>query len=204
MYIPPEFTVTDPETIDTFLHRHTFGTLTARAADGRMAASHLPFLFTKTGETRIFRAHIALANELSRLADGTEVLLVFAGEHGYISSSWYGHPNVPTWNYTAVHVYGTIRRQSPEDLYAQLRELTRTYEQTVNGTTDPETMPQRMIQGYLQHIAGFEITAHRTEAAFKLSQNRNAKDFAAIVEQLDVYHPALAEEMKKAYPRSGE
>ncbi|SEF39789.1 Putative FMN-binding domain-containing protein [Algoriphagus boritolerans DSM 17298 = JCM 18970] len=38
-----------------------------------------------------------------------EVLVNFQGPYAYISSSWYNHENVPTWNYLAVHVYGKIR-----------------------------------------------------------------------------------------------
>lgn len=201
MYIPSEFLITDPEIIASFLEQHSFGQLTAVLPSGSLAASHVPFVVEKDNGTFRFYTHLANENELSRLPDGSEVMLVFTGEHGYVSSSWYGHPNVPTWNYQAVHVYGTVQKQTPDGLYAQLKILTRSHEQTVKGHINPETLPQRMIQGYLQHITGFCITARRTEAAFKLSQNRNPKDFKAIVEHLQELHPALAEEMRKYYPK---
>jgi len=199
MYIPPEFEITDPETIDRFLHENGFGSLTAQLPSGKLAASHVPFLMEKRGDVRHFYTHLANENELSQLADGTEVLLVFTGEHGYVSSSWYGHPNVPTWNYRAVHVTGTIHRLTPEELYTQLRKLTLKYEKTIDGPIDPETLPQRMIRGYLQHITGFRIEALKTEAAFKLSQNRNEKDFANIIEHLKDTEPALAKAMEETF-----
>jgi transcriptional regulator len=40
---------------------------------------------------------------------GNDEVLAFSGPHSYISSSWYDHENVPTWNYIAVHVYGKIK-----------------------------------------------------------------------------------------------
>ena len=199
MYIPPEFLITDPDVIHEFLEQNSFGMLTAQTPSGSLVASHLPFLVEKTDAGLCFYIHLANLNELSQLADGSEVLLVFTGEHGYISSSWYGHPNVPTWNYQAVHIYGTLQKQTPEELYAQVSRLTRLHEKTVDGHIEPDALPQRMIQGYLQHITGFRIVAHKTEAAFKLSQNRQPKDFATILEQLATTQPRLAEEMKKYY-----
>lgn len=201
MYIPQEFLISNPQVIADFLEQHSFGQLTAVLPTGDLAASHVPFVLENDKDTLYFHTHLANENPLSQLRDASEVMLVFTGEHGYISSSWYGHPNVPTWNYQAVHVYGTLHKQTPDELYAQLKTLTRLHESTVDGHIDPEALPQRMIQGYLQHITGFRIKSRRTEAAFKLSQNRNAKDFAAIIEQLRERHPTLAEEMVKYYPK---
>lgn len=200
MYIPPEFNIDDQQVIDDFLQQHPFGILTAQS-NGKPMASHLPFVVEKEGETHIFYTHIANDNELSKLADGSEVLLIFTGEHGYISSSWYGHPNVPTWNYQAVHVYGKIAKQTTEELYVQLRKLTKIHEDSVDGHIDPEALPPRMIESYLQFISGFKITSTRIEAAFKLSQNRNAKDFGMIQEKLRPIHPTLAKVMEEFYPQ---
>jgi len=200
MYIPPEFNIDDQEVIDNFLQQHSFGILTAQSQE-KPAASHLPFVIEKEGESRLFYTHIANENELSKLANDTEVLLIFTGEHGYISSSWYGHPNVPTWNYQAVHVYGKIEKQTTEELYIQLRKLTKAHEGSVDGHIDPETLPPRMIESYLQFISGFKITATKIEAAFKLSQNRNPKDFGMIIEKLHPIHPTLAEVMEEFYPQ---
>ena len=200
MYIPPEFHINDPETIFRFLATHAFGMLTAHLPSEGITASHLPFLIEKEGDALVFYAHLANANPLSTLPDGSEVLLVFTGEHGYVSSSWYTHTNVPTWNYQAVHVYGTLQRQLPGELYEQVSRLTRKYEKWTGGHVEPDVLPARMMEGYLSQITGFRITATRTEAAFKLSQNRRPQDFEAITAELDVRHPRLAEEMRKYYP----
>ncbi len=140
MYIPPEFLITDSRVIASFLGQHSFGQMTAVLPSGKLAASHLPFVVTDEAGTLQFQTHLANENELSQLPDDSEVLLVFTGEHGYVSSSWYGHPNVPTWNYQVVHVYGTLQKQTQEELYTQLKTLTRLHEETVDGHIDPETL----------------------------------------------------------------
>jgi len=197
MYIPPEFKITDETVIENFLREHNFGLLTTQFEDGFPLAAHLPFLMEKKENRYFFYTHLALQNELSRLPDGSMVLLVFTGAHGYVSSSWYGHPNVPTWNYMAVHINGKIRKQSSDELHNQLRKLTSLHEQSVNGRIHPDELPQTMIHGYLQHIVGFEVEATKIEAAFKLSQNRNEADFNSIINELELRNPALADAMKK-------
>ena len=199
MYTPPEFNITDENVIDEFLWNNAFGILTAPDANGIPIASHLPFIMEKENATRFFYTHVANGNGLSELKNGDTVLMIFTGDHGYISSSWYASVNVPTWNYQAVHVYGTVERLSREELYAQLKKLTANYEKTVDGHINPDELPDRMIQGYLQHITGLKITAAKTEAKFKLSQNRNQTDFGRIIKELSTRQPKLAEIMQRFY-----
>jgi transcriptional regulator len=46
-----------------------------------------------------------------------------------VSPTWYDHPNVPTWNYQAVHCYGTVSVFSaPEALLPALKSLSEHYE----------------------------------------------------------------------------
>ena len=66
-----------------------------------------------------------------RIFDETqEVLVIFQGPHTYVSPSWYEvELSVPTWNYTAVHAYGTPRLVTDYDaFYALLDTLVRTHE----------------------------------------------------------------------------
>lgn len=199
MYIPEEFLIQDEATILAFLQSHSFGTCCATHAHARLTASQLPFVIEKENDALVFYTHVAKANPLSALENGDEVLLLFQGEHGYISSSWYASTNVPTWNYEAVHVYGAVQRQTPEELYPQLKKLTAQHEKEVDGHINPDELPERMIESYLQHILGLKITATRVEAQFKLSQNRNEKDFGLIIEQLEKRQPKLAERMLLFY-----
>ena len=50
---------------------------------------------------------------------------MFSGPHAYISPTWYNEENtVPTWNYVAVHVYGTVRIIDEKEEMVELMEKT--------------------------------------------------------------------------------
>jgi transcriptional regulator len=200
MYIPPEFEITDKEAIRTFLSLLSFGILSAVNPQGRILSAHLPFVVSEENGIRRFYTHLADKNPLSLLSDGQEVQLIFTGTHGYISSSWYGHPNVPTWNYMAVHVYGKVKKQTREELYASLDELTFLHEITVNGHINPRELPSSLIDSYMKRITGFRIEETSVQAAFKLSQNLNPRDFLSILNEPETYNKALAQEMRRFYP----
>lgn len=199
MYIPPEFNITDEQTINRFIHENAFGILNTNI-DGYMEAAHLPFLMELENGKRVFYVHVANENPLAKMSDGQNCLLIFSGAHGYISSSWYSHTNVSTWNYQAAHVYGKAEKVSDEMLLLSLEKLTRLYEEKVGGHVFTETLPPRLISGYMQHITGFKITEEHTEVAFKLSQNRKKEDYIRILEKVAGTNPALADEMEKHSP----
>ena len=57
-------------------------------------------------------------------------MAVFSGPHAYVSPSWYEEAGtVPTWNYVAVHAYGTFHLVEDRDgLLDILRRSVTTYE----------------------------------------------------------------------------
>jgi transcriptional regulator len=103
--------------------------------------------------------------------------------HSYISSSWYNHPNAPTWNYLSVHVTGKLKKVEGEKIWESVRRLTNRYEQKSANPVSLDTLPES-VQKQMNGIVGFEISIDKVEAAFKLSQNRNDEDFQNIVKQL--------------------
>ena len=96
---------------------------------------HSPRIFRsscvrKKGRLRL-RGHVAKANPHWRyLEQQAQCLTIFHGPHSYISPSNYtARESVPTWNYAAVHVYGSARIfSSPQELQAMLHELMETFE----------------------------------------------------------------------------
>jgi transcriptional regulator len=111
-----------------------------------------------------------------------EVLVIFQGPHTYISPTWYNHVNVPTWNYQAVHVYGSPRIVTGEEYYAMLSRLIARHE----GRTDyrMENLPQDFVEKQMNGTVGFQINVTRIEANYKLSQNRDDEDYHTIIERL--------------------
>jgi transcriptional regulator len=62
---------------------------------------------TDEGVCKRLVAHMARANpQWHDFEAGAEVLAILTGPDACISPAWYvAEPAVPTWNYTAVHVY---------------------------------------------------------------------------------------------------
>jgi transcriptional regulator len=201
MYIPADFEITDPDTILAFLREHPFGMLVINGEHGVPVISHLPFLLRFDGEQLIVEGHLARANEQEAyLAGGTMASMVVSGAHGYVSSGVYGHVNVPTYNYQAVHLTGTVSVMNEQELLEHLKQVVAEFEKERPQPLDFDRWPLKMIAHYMDEITGFRLTVEKTEAAFKLSQNRNATDFANIVADLQNGNPdqvRLAEEMIK-------
>ena len=148
-------------------------------------ATHVPVVTREYGERLIIRGHVAKANPHWKfLQDHSTSLIIFHGPHAYISPSNYEtREAVPTWNYAAVHVYGSAKTfAQPEPLLGILRDLIPTFETAYEQQWDSlsETYQQRM----LSHIVGFEVSVTRIEAKFKLSQNRTQKEQQQIIDSL--------------------
>ncbi len=148
-------------------------------------ASHVPVVIREAGEQLIIRGHVAKANPHWRyLEQNPQCLTIFHGPHSYISPSNYTtQENVPTWNYGAVHLYGTARVfASPEALQAVLHELISTFEAAYAKQWD--SLDQAYRDRMLNHIVGFEITTTKLEAKFKLGQNRSKPEQANMLASL--------------------
>ena len=201
MYIPDAFKIEDPEIIRTFLKEHAFGTLVVNGPDGFPVAAHLPFLWCFESEGLFAEGHLSKNNPLAALlAKGCTAKIIVMGEHGYVSSSVYGHLNVPTYNYQAVHLYGITEVFSGKQLTNHLQKVVEQFEQNRIQPLQFAVFPEEMMHAYQQEIIGFRLDVFKKEVAFKLSQNRNPDDFERIVNDLMCGNPAqqrLAQEMKR-------
>jgi transcriptional regulator len=185
MYIHPINLWEDEPQIIEFIKQNAFGTLVAQV-DQRPHGTHLPFVLDKnSGGKAILTGHIARANpQWKSIPHQSEVLVMFQGPHAYISSSWYNHENVPTWNYLAVHVYGKIRIIEGEELLIHLKKLVDTYEEGRPNRVSVEEMSDTYLQGQIRALVGFEILISEVQASAKLSQNRDEVNYNNIVTQL--------------------
>jgi transcriptional regulator len=196
MYIHSYSHVHDSKEILDFIQQNGFATLVS-SVDGKPWATHLPLVLSKDGSE--LAGHVARGNKAWRNFSDAEVLCIFQGAHSYISSSWYDHENVPTWNYLAVHVYGTIKIMEGDELLQSLKELTNKYEVHSQKPVTVEGMSKQYLDKEMRGIVGVSIKITSIEASFKLSQNRDEKNHAEIVRQLkatgDASSAAVAEEM---------
>ncbi len=199
MYIPEQYKNEDLSEVRSFLKENSFGILVSQV-EGKPWATHIPLELDKDKEgNEILVSHISKANpQWKHFSETSEVLCIFNGPHSYISSSWYQEEEVPTWNYIAVHVYGTLQLLDEAAVLASMHKLVDIHERnsecpiSVNNLS-PNTM--RQVKG----VVGFQIHITDIQAAKKLSQGR-AQDHAKIIEELEKQGSesmAVAREMKK-------
>ncbi len=209
MYIPAHFEVDDLAAKHALIEAHSFGTLIV-TLDGRLEATHLPFLLDRGGGPHgMLRAHMARANPAWRAFDGTtEALAIFLGVEGYISPDWYESKHqVPTWNYVAVHAYGVPRELDDAGTVCLLDELSARHEGAL--LPKPPWTASKLDPDYFaklrRAIVAFEITVTRLEGKAKLSQNKTAADVAGAAAALDTqgdqWSRALARQMRQAMSR---
>jgi len=188
MYIPAHFREDDPATLAALMAAHSFAMLVSVNADGLPFVTHQALLHDadRVPNGRLI-GHIARANpQWQHFASGKPVLAVFQGPHAYISPSWYvNRPAVPTWNYAAVHAYGTPRIIDDQARVRTLLDrLAQTYEA---GNAKPWRLadePDDYLEGMQRGIVAFEIPIDRLEGKWKMSQNRKPEDREAAIAAL--------------------
>lgn len=201
MYVPKYYKVSDLEEIKEFIQHNSFATIVSIRI-GKPIAAHIPVLLKKIEDDYYLTGHLAYGNPLWKTFEEVQdILVIFNGPHAYISSSWYEHENVPTWNYQAVHVYGKASLIEGMDLEQDLTSLLEKYESFRENPVLWDKLSPELLQQEMKGIKGFKIKVEEVQAAYKLSQNRNASDYANIIKELykeeNPHADALAEAMKK-------
>jgi transcriptional regulator len=142
------------------------------AASPAHFATHLPLVVKDEGEHGVIEGHMAAANRHWQSLAGNETLAVFPGAHSYVSPTLYTESlSVPTWNYVAVHAYGTLSLiEDDAGKEALLRDLISLHEPAYldQWHGQPDGFRRTMLAG----IMGFRIPIVRIEGKFKVSQNR--------------------------------
>ncbi|WLG50867.1 FMN-binding negative transcriptional regulator [Pseudomonas sp. FP1742] len=173
-----------------------------------LQASHLPLLFNpEQGPNGTLYGHFARGNpQWKELQNGAEALVIFAGADAYVSPGFYPSKAehgkvVPTWNYVAVHAYGTADVFTDADRLLNLvSALTDRHEARREQPWKVADAPADYIDGMLKAIVGFALPIQRLEGKRKLSQNRSTADIAGVREGLaastDVHDQALAHLMR--------
>ncbi|MBD2768680.1 FMN-binding negative transcriptional regulator [Hymenobacter sp. BT664] len=186
MWVMKDFQVENRALVEAFVRDNGLATLVSRGSDYPVA-THIPLEWETTADgVPLLRGHMAKANpHWHDFAAHAQVLAIFQSpvQH-YISSSWYDHPNAPTWNYLSVHIVGNISIIEGQALWDSVSRLTDRYEQQfARRPVALDTLPAA-VQKQMQGIVGFEITLDHVQASFKMSQNRHATDYQSIIQEL--------------------
>jgi transcriptional regulator len=176
MHPNPAFRTTEHARILDFARAQGFGMLTVNGPDGPLAA-HVPFVLSTDGGT--LDLHLARSNPIARAALPAAALLAVQGPDAYISPDWYGPHDqvpdqVPTWNYIAVHLRGTLRPLPPEALEPHLDAISAAQEALLlpkkpwtSAKMTPGAMPRMM-----RMILPFRLEITDMQGTWKLNQNK--------------------------------
>ncbi len=186
MWTPAPFRLEDTAALHDLIRAHPFG-IVVSADDHAPLATHLPLMVDPArGPNGALLGHMARANpHWSAWTADKEVLVIFRGGGAYVSPNWYeDRVTVPTWNYVAVHVYGTpILIHDVEILRDLTTALTHRHERSVRGDWElAEAEP--IMDAELRGIVGFEIPIARIVGKAKLNQNRSRADQAGVARAL--------------------
>ena len=193
MYTPPPFK-SDRAASLAFAGARGFGTVCA--FDGKKPiASQLPFYlsYADDGTPRAL-FHVARGNPLAQLADGASSwLLAVNGADAYVSADWYvSADQVPTWLYQSVHLTGTVRKLSDDELAAQIDTLSAKFEGWL-APKQPWTsvkVTSARLEMLKKAIVGFVMTIEEVEGSFKLNQHKSDADYTAIANALSAQSDA--------------
>lgn len=183
MYTPNYFTIDDLELLKAFIQEYSFGTLTT-VKDNQLNANHYPFLLTQEDDQLYLWTHLAKSNsQWKELQE--ECLVTFTGPHTYISPTYYiNTPHVPTWNYTAVHAKCQGEMVTDPLLAKKLMDQLVLENESKYQTNWDYNIPEDFQQKLLKAIVWIKLKVIQIDGKFKLSQNREQKDYQSVVEHL--------------------
>ena len=172
MYLNPIFGSDDHDKSLSFAAERGFGTLSVNGDNGPVAV-HLPFAFNEDRSKLAF--HMLRSNPVARAAG--PALLAVSGPDAYISPDWYGAPElVPTWNYVAVHIRGTLRILAPDALEPHLRALSGEFERRLlpKPIWDLDKVSLESREKMMRMLVPAELEIAHIDATWKLGQNKPA------------------------------
>lgn len=151
---------------------------------GPMVA-HVPLTVTAEGALRF---HLARSNRIVPALEGARAIASVSDADFYVSPDWYGSADqVPTWNYLAVEVEGTVRALDDAALADQIDALSATFEARLApkpAWTRAKMTPGR-AEAMMAAIRGFELVPEAWRGTAKLGQNKRAPERAALAHALD-------------------
>jgi transcriptional regulator len=203
----PKHAVTDESVVRRLIEENPWGTIVSHNGD-ELVASHYPILLddrATEGELAVV-THVGKPDEQIHRLGESEVLLIVAGAHGYISPSWYSDEpaRLPTWNFSVAHCYGTPEIVDPEE---NLRVLTRLVEHFEQHVDEPAYLDQELGAKVSRGTVGLRIPITRFVCKVKMSADKDPETQRNVLEALRRPGPyeqqQLAEEMERALEAEG-
>lgn len=150
-----------------------FGVL-AVAGEGAPLLSHVPFLLSQDGA--LAELHLVRSNPIVRHLDTPKpARIAVSGPDSYVSPDWYGLADqVPTWNYVAVHLTGTLETMPQADLRGVLDRLSARFEARLapKRPWSADKMPPEALARLMRMIVPCRLRVAAVDGTWKLAQNK--------------------------------
>lgn len=203
MYLPTHFSENRTEVMHELIRACPLAVLVTIGSRG-LEANHIPFyLHLIEGGSAALLGHVARANPVWNLGSSNTALAIFQGPSSYIRPGWYPSKKehgkvVPTWNYIAVHVQGTLKsHHDPQWIRAQLERLTNQMESTRAKPWSLADAPSDYLDKLIANVVGIELTVDRLVGKWKLSQNQPEANRAGVVAGLEADGDSTSVEMAR-------
>lgn len=173
MHPNPAFRKTNDATNITFARDRSFGTLSINADPSPLLA-HIPFNLSPDGKR--LEAHLVRSNPIARaLKTSQKAVMSITGDDSYISPDWYGVEDfVPTWNYVAVHLRGTLTMLPQDDLRGIIERLSEIQETKLlpKPIWKLDKLSEDLIAKMFKMIVPIALEIDQIDGTWKLAQNK--------------------------------
>lgn len=243
MHLPPKHAENDIPTLRSFIRPNPLGLITTALDSPNyplLQTSHVPLVLdveneSDAAELGILRGHMARGNPqvkamIENLSENggqleKEILVLFNGPaHHYVTPKFYTETKpttgkvVPTWNYSAVEVYGKARvffdskaAATNEFLDKQISDLSLMCEKEIMGYKEKPWLVSDAPEPYLEimkkGIVGIEIVIGRIGGKVKMSQEMRQGDREGVIEGFEAMGTDVAKEIAacvRARSKKGE
>ena len=193
MHPNPAFRKTAADRNLAFARARGFGVLSVNGPEGPLMA-HVPFLLSDDGT--MADLHLARSNAVIAAGLPAQAILAVMGPDAYISPDWYGVADqVPTWNYIAVHLRGTLVQLPDDAMDGHVNALSDRFEARL--APKPVWKSTKMGDGVMDRmkrmILPFRLNITTVDGTWKLNQNKTPAARAGVIVALGAQGGAQAE-----------
>ncbi|MEO9779575.1 MAG: FMN-binding negative transcriptional regulator [Sedimentitalea sp.] len=189
MHPNPVFHTADSQANIDFARERGFGVLAVSDDNGTPLLSHVPFLLAKDGTSADL--HLVRSNPITRITKvPRSARIAISGPDGYVSPDWYGlEDQVPTWNYVAVHLTGTLEMRPQDELRDLLDRESAFFERRLLPKTPwrADKMDGETLDRMMRMIVPFRMQVDAVDGTWKLNQNKPDSARLGAAQQMEAF-----------------
>ena len=190
MHPNPVFHTEDATRNLSYARARAFGILAVSAGEAAPWLSHVPFLLDEAGA--VAELHLVRSNPIARaLRDGPlAARIAVSGPDSYVSPDWYGiDDQVPTWNYIAVHLSGSLELKEQASLRDLLDRQSAHFEEQLRPklpwTADKMTLD--VMEKMMRQIVPCRLVIDAVDGTWKMNQNKPNEVRLRAAEQVEAH-----------------